>query len=72
MQTLPSPEELARLNERFADIVVRGAIEAIDPTPDEVADDDRVDLARLALLFDRAQWSRLRVLIDVLNGRERD
>jgi len=72
MQTLPSPEEIARLNERFADIVVRGAIEAIDPTPDEVADDDRVDLARLALLFDRAQWSRLRVLIDVLNGRERD
>ena len=35
----------------------------------EIADDDHVDLARLAFRFDRRSWARLRELIDRLNGR---
>jgi uncharacterized protein (TIGR00730 family) len=65
----PSADELAALNRDFADIVTRGEIEVIDTTPDEIADDDHVDLARLAFRFDRHGWSRLRMLIDRLNRR---
>ena len=69
MRHAPSPDELAALNRDFADIVVRGEIEVIDATPDEIADDDHVDLARVAFRFDRHGWARLRMLIDRLNGR---
>jgi uncharacterized protein (TIGR00730 family) len=65
----PSPERLGALNAEFADIVVRGEMEVIDATPDEVADDDHLDLARIAFRFDRHGWSRLRMLIDRLNDR---
>jgi uncharacterized protein (TIGR00730 family) len=65
----PSAELLAELNRDFADIVTRGAMEVIGPTAEEIADDDHVDLARLALRFDRHAWARLRMLIDRLNGR---
>jgi hypothetical protein len=69
MQEAPSPEQLAALNAEFADIVVRGEMEAIRATAEEVADDDHVDLARIAFRFDRHGWSRLRMLIDRLNDR---
>ncbi|MCZ7525925.1 MAG: LOG family protein [Acidimicrobiia bacterium] len=71
LQRAPDEAKLAELNERFADIVVRGRIEAIEPTPAEVADGDHLDLARIAFRFDRHHWERLRRLIDALNGRER-
>lgn len=58
---------LARLNEEFADILARGAIERVEPSTAEVADDDHLDLERLALWFDRYGWARLRVLIDRIN-----
>ena len=35
--------------------------------PDEVADDDHVDLPRIAFNFNRHDYGRLRQLIDVLN-----
>ena len=69
MHEAPSAAELQRLNADFADIVVRGEMEVVDATPDEVADDDHVDLARVAFRFDRHGWSRLRMLIDRLNDR---
>jgi uncharacterized protein (TIGR00730 family) len=69
VQRAPSAAALAELNAEFADIVVRGEIEAIEATPDEIADDDHVDLARIAFRFDRHGWSRLRMLIDRLNVR---
>lgn len=69
MQQAPSPEQLATLNADFADIVVRGEMTVIEATPEEVADDDHVDLARIAFRFDRHGWSRLRMLIDRLNDR---
>jgi len=69
MVEAPSTDALAALNRDFADIVVRGEIEVVPATPEEVADDDHVDLARIAFRFDRHGWSRLRTLIDRLNAR---
>jgi uncharacterized protein (TIGR00730 family) len=69
MLRAPSAERVAELSREFADIIVRGGIELIDPTRAEVVDDDHVELARLALQFNRRGWARLRELIDRLNGR---
>ena len=68
MLRAPTEQQLDALNEEFADIVVRGRIEAIEPTAAEIADDDHVDLARIAFRFDRHDWARLRELIDALNA----
>lgn len=70
MLRAPDDEMLARLNEEFADIVVRGGIERVEVTPAEQADDDHVDLERIAFRFDRHDWARLRELIDTLNTME--
>ena len=59
------------INRDFSDIIVRGEIEVIDATPEEIADNDHVDLARVAFRFDRHGWARLRMLIDRLNGSAR-
>jgi hypothetical protein len=69
MRSAPDADELASINVDFADIVVRGQIERIEPTPAEVADDDELDLERLLVPFDRRSYARLRELIDRLNGR---
>jgi uncharacterized protein (TIGR00730 family) len=69
MREAPSAVRLKELNAEFADIVLRGEMEITDATPDEVADDDHLDLARVAFRFDRHGWSRLRMLIDRLNER---
>ncbi len=66
----PTTPTLDALNEEFADIIVRGRIERIAVTPAEQADDDHVDLERIAFRFDRHGFARLRALIDRLNGRE--
>jgi uncharacterized protein (TIGR00730 family) len=63
----PDASTVERLSADFADITTRGALEVIGPTRPEVADDDHVDLARVALWFDRHGWARLRELIDQLN-----
>jgi uncharacterized protein (TIGR00730 family) len=67
LQTLPSPAELAGLNEEFSDLLERGDIHPTDPMSPEVATDDALDLARLALRFDRIHYARLHQLIDALN-----
>ena len=41
----------------------------IPATPEEIADDDHVDLDRVAFRFNRHGWARLRMLIDRLNRR---
>jgi uncharacterized protein (TIGR00730 family) len=69
MRRAPTPAELGAITGDFADIIVRGDYEVIAPTPAEIADDDHVDLARLAFRFDRRNWARLRELINRLNGR---
>lgn len=65
----PDGAGLAALNSEFADIVARGAIERVEISRAEISDDDHPELERIAFRFDRHGWSRLRVLIDRLNGR---
>jgi hypothetical protein len=48
--------------------LVEGEISTISPTEAEIADDDSVDLQRVALHFDRRSFGRLRKLIDELNS----
>lgn len=64
----PSDSAVQAMNEDFADLITTPPIERIDPTPDEIADDDNVDLPRIAFGFNRRDYGRLRQLIDVLNG----
>jgi hypothetical protein len=63
----PSDEVLEGLNEDFADIVVEGSIEKVAPGQAEIDDEDALDLHRVAFVFDRRSFGRLRILIDRLN-----
>lgn len=60
---------LESINDEFADIVEKGSIERTDATQSELEDNDAVDLSRLSMHFNRASFSRLRTLIDRVNGR---
>jgi len=64
----PDDATLARLSDEFADIVRRGRLERVDPSPAEQADHDDLDAERVAFWFDRRGWSRLRELIERLNA----
>lgn len=67
LSTAPDPEQLAELNQEFADIVVDEPLEVIGPTQPEVEDGDALHLARVAFRFNRRSFGRLRQLIDRLN-----
>ena len=65
----PTDDELAALNAEFGDLLSPGSeIRCVPPLPEEVADDDHLDLARLALEFDIRHFGRLHALIARLNG----
>ncbi len=64
---VPDAAGLDALTREFADILSEGALEIVAPSAGEIADDDAVAMARVALWFDRRSWSRLRRLIDALN-----
>ena len=64
----PTDSAITAMNEDFADIIIGPEIKRIDPTPEELADDDNVDMPRVAFGFNRRDYGRLRQLIDVLNG----
>jgi hypothetical protein len=68
LKNVPSESSIRAMNEDFADIIIGAPIQAIGPTPEEVADNDHVDLPRIAFGFNRRDYGRLRQLIDVLNG----
>jgi hypothetical protein len=62
------PEAVLRvLNKEFADIIPGAPIKIIKPTPEEIADNDNLNLARVAFGFNRRDYGRLRQLIDALN-----
>jgi uncharacterized protein (TIGR00730 family) len=67
LQSVPSDDELERLNEEFADIVAAGRIERVPVSQSELDDEDAVGLARLAFQFDRVHFARLRHLINRIN-----
>ncbi len=64
----PSDSAVSALNEDFSDIIIGPPIGRIEPTTDEVADEDHIGLPRIAFGFNRRDYGRLRQLIDVLNG----
>jgi len=64
----PSQSAIESLNEDFAGILSSGNICAIQATPEEREDNDVADLPRIAFDFNRRDYSRLREMIDVLNG----
>lgn len=74
VQHAPDDARLGVLAVEFADLLVDpdddlvgAAIRRVDATDAEIADHDALDCERLALRFNRASWSRLRVLVDRLN-----
>ena len=67
MRHTPTDDELADLNERFADLLVEGSIERRDPLPAEVSDRDQLDLPRLVMRYDARKAARLRGLINAVN-----
>jgi uncharacterized protein (TIGR00730 family) len=69
MHRVPDAGELARLNEEFADIVVRGEIAPAPCSRAELASNDVPQLARLRFRFNRYSYARLRHLVDRVNGR---
>ena len=64
----PSDSAIEALNQDFGDIIIGAPIQAIDPTSEEVADEDCLNLPRIAFGFNRRDYGRLRQLIDVLNS----
>ena len=64
----PTDTAIDAMNEDFADIMVGPKIQKIQPTPEEVEDDDNVSLPRIAFGFNRRDYGRLRQLYDVLNS----
>jgi uncharacterized protein (TIGR00730 family) len=68
LKKAPNESALAALNKDFADIIVEDKIETIKPTPDEIEDNDALELTRIAFNFNRRDYGRLRQMIDVLNG----
>ena len=67
LKTAPSATAIAALNKDFADIINGSPIGSINPTPEEIEDQDHLDLARIAFGFNRRDYGRLRQLIDELN-----
>jgi hypothetical protein len=57
-----------RLNREFADIVTGGTVRQTAPLPEEADEPDTLPLHRLAMCFNRADFPRLRQMIDVING----
>jgi hypothetical protein len=68
LKNAPSNSALIAMNKNFSDIIVEGKIKSIKPTPEEIEDNDQLQLARIAFNFNRRDYGRLRQLIDVLNG----
>lgn len=68
LHLLPGARRLDDLTERYRSMITTGTIEAVEPSPQEIEEDDFPELARIALWFDRASFARLRLLIDDLNS----
>jgi len=67
LQHAPAATAINALNEDFADLIIGEPIHVIPPTPEEVEDEEHLDLARIAFGFNRRDYGRLRQMIDVLN-----
>jgi uncharacterized protein (TIGR00730 family) len=64
----PTDSAIQAMNEDFMDIISGSEIHRMEPAPEELEQDDHVDLARIGFGFNRRDYGRLRQLIDVLNS----
>ncbi len=63
-----SDEDLAGLNDRYADILVEGQIEQVAALHEEANEPELAQLPRIKLRFDRKHLGRLRQMIDDINA----
>lgn len=68
LKNAPTDDEVASLGERFAPLVAEGSIERVEALAVEVADNDRVELPRLALRLGQREVGGLYRLIDAVNA----
>jgi hypothetical protein len=68
LQQAPTADELAAINDGYADLCLTGRIDATEPLSAEVNDADRLELPRIVLTMNTARTARLRALIDTLNA----
>jgi hypothetical protein len=62
-----STEAIARMNERFKDILLQGKIEQSAALPEEKNEPELAALPRLILAPDQRHYGRIRQLIDAVN-----
>jgi hypothetical protein len=67
LRARPTDDEISLLNDRFADLCLRGGIVLTEPLPAEVAGADCLELPRLVLWYARGHHRRLRALVDAVN-----
>ena len=63
----PDAEQLAEIQKRFGDILVRGTFRTGSSLPVERDEPTLADLPRLIFTFNRRDHGKLRMLIDYLN-----
>jgi uncharacterized protein (TIGR00730 family) len=63
-----SEEDVAALNDNFADILVEGTIEQVAALPEEKNEPELADMPRIKLRFNRKYLGRLRMLINQINS----
>jgi uncharacterized protein (TIGR00730 family) len=68
MRQAPTNAQLAELNERFGHLCTNGRIVRAAPFEPERKENDKVDLARIALTFARHSYGDVRDLIDTVNS----
>jgi hypothetical protein len=66
----PAPDLIETLNQTFADILVGGKIKQTEPLAEESDEPDTLHLHRLSVPFNRADFPRLRQMIDGINRED--
>lgn len=65
---VPAAEDLDHMAHEFEDILRTPKMELVEPAPSEIADNDSLELPRIAIDFNQRSFGRLRQLIDRLNS----
>jgi uncharacterized protein (TIGR00730 family) len=68
LHSAPTDAQIDELNARFSHLCATGRIERTTPLPEEVADNDKLELPRVRLAFAKRYYGQLRSLIDSLNA----
>jgi uncharacterized protein (TIGR00730 family) len=68
MKFVPSDHALDGLSVDFRDIISRGNVQRIEPTPEEREDGSDLQYPRIAFEFNRRDYGRLRQMIQVINS----